>query len=162
MKLKQDHHGEDLKLGDAVTALLEECRMLLPGLEALFGFQLIAVFSQGFDTKLSTGEQYMHLAAIACVALAAALVIGPAAYHRQTSPGNASQGFIMLASWLLLLAMIPFMIGVGLDFYLISRVILQDVGVSILLSVLLVGAFVVIWFVLPHLPALQKKTGTDD
>ncbi len=161
MKLKQDHHGEDLKLGDAVTALLEECRMLLPGLEALFGFQLIAVFSQGFDTKLSAGEQYMHLAAIACVALAAALVIGPAAYHRQTAPTNASEGFIRLASRLLLLAMIPFMIGVGLDFYLIARVILQDVGLSVLLSVLLVGAFVVIWFVLPHLPALQRKTNME-
>jgi hypothetical protein len=161
MKLKRERQLEELALGDAVTALLEECRMLLPGLEALFGFQLIAVFSSGFDAKLSTGEQDMHLAAIACVALAAALVIGPAAYHRQTAPRNASRGFITVASWLLLLAMIPFMIGIGLDFYLIARVILQDVTLSVLLALLLVAVFAGIWFVLPRVPALQDKTGTD-
>ena len=34
---------------DAVTHLLEECRMILPGLQALLGFQLIAVFSAAFE-----------------------------------------------------------------------------------------------------------------
>jgi hypothetical protein len=150
VKLKRDSQPEELELGDAVTALLEECRMLLPGLEALFGFQLIAVFSADFSTKLSTQEQYVHLAAIACVALAAALVIGPAAYHRQTAPRNASRGFILVASWLLLIAMVPFMLGIGLDFYLIARLILHNKLLSVILSVLLV-----------RVPALQDKTGVE-
>jgi hypothetical protein len=36
---------EPIKLDSAATHLLEECRMVLPGIQALFGFQLIAACS---------------------------------------------------------------------------------------------------------------------
>ena len=45
---------EQLSLDSAVRHILEECRMVLPGIQALFGFQLIAVFNEGFAQKLST------------------------------------------------------------------------------------------------------------
>ena len=44
---------EELPLSQAVTHLLDECRMILPGLQALFGFQLIAVFNQRFAQDLT-------------------------------------------------------------------------------------------------------------
>jgi len=34
--------------------------MVLPGIQALFGFQLIAVFSDGFANKLTRAEQRLH------------------------------------------------------------------------------------------------------
>ncbi|MDQ2943358.1 MAG: hypothetical protein M3R21_06785 [Candidatus Dormibacteraeota bacterium] len=43
------------------THLLNEGRMVLPGIQALFGFQLIAVFNQTFSQRLSPAEQYLHL-----------------------------------------------------------------------------------------------------
>jgi uncharacterized protein DUF6328 len=158
MKVK-DGHGEQLKLGDAVDALLNECRMILPGIQALFGFQLIAVFNQGFGEKLSSSEQRIHLLALALVALSGALVMAPAAYHRLTAVREASDGFIKLAGWLLLLAMIPLALGIGLDFYLIARIILQDPGLSLILAALLVVFFAVAWFLLPYIPALNRITG---
>jgi hypothetical protein len=48
---------ESLSLAEAVTHLLEECRMILPGVQALFGFQLIAVFDSSFAERLSPLEQ---------------------------------------------------------------------------------------------------------
>src|SRR5512138_1785198 len=111
--MKQDSgKTEELKLGDAVAALLDECRMILPGVQALFGFQLIAVFNQGFGEKLSMSEQYLHLAALGLVAIAGALIMAPAAYHRQTAVRHASEGFIQFAGWLLLLAMFPLILGI--------------------------------------------------
>lgn len=44
---------EKISLSEAVTHLLEECRMVLPGIQALFGFQLIVVFNPTFYEKLS-------------------------------------------------------------------------------------------------------------
>jgi hypothetical protein len=41
---------EDLER--AATHVLEEARMVLPGIQALLGFQLIAVFSSRFDVDL--------------------------------------------------------------------------------------------------------------
>ena len=33
---------------------IEEARMVVPGLQALFGFQLIAIFNRRFELRLST------------------------------------------------------------------------------------------------------------
>jgi hypothetical protein len=50
---------EDLHLSQAVTQLLEECRMVLPLLQALFGFQLITVFNSAFDDRLNAINRKM-------------------------------------------------------------------------------------------------------
>ena len=55
---------ETLPLPEAVTHLLEECRMVLPGLQALLGFQFIAIFNAGFSEKLTPTEQRLHLFAL--------------------------------------------------------------------------------------------------
>jgi hypothetical protein len=53
--------------------------------QALFGFQLIALFNSTFRERLTSSEQLIHLVAIGLVAMAVALVMAPAAYHRQTN-----------------------------------------------------------------------------
>ena len=147
---------EELPLPEAITHLLEECRMVLPGIQALFGFQLIAVFNQTFGEKLTQTEQYLHLAAVGLVALAVALVMSPAALHRQTSPEAASRAFIKIASRLLLLSMFPLMVGISFDFYLIARLILNNTLISFLLATLLLISFATLWFLLPRLDFMQR------
>src|SRR6266481_2681346 len=56
--------AEKLPLSKAAEYLLDECRMVLPGIQALFGFQLIAVFNARFEEKLSFSELRLHLLAI--------------------------------------------------------------------------------------------------
>jgi Family of unknown function (DUF6328) len=142
---------EPLPLPEAVTHLLEECRMVLPGLQALLGFQFIAIFNAGFDEKLTPTEQRLHLLALGFVALAGALVMAPASYHRQTGPQEVSVRFLTLASRLLLGAMILLVLGIGIDFYVIARVILANRWLSMLLTLVLVSLFVYVWFLLPRL-----------
>jgi uncharacterized membrane protein len=145
-----------LPLSEAVTHLLEECRMVLPGVQALFGFQLIAVFNSTFRERLTSTEQTIHLVAIGLVAMSVALVMAPAAYHRQTNPEEATESFIELATYLLLGSMFPLMIGISLDFYLIARLILENNIVSLLLSIALLIWFVIFWFLLPRLKKPPK------
>jgi hypothetical protein len=142
---------ETLPLSEAVTHLLEECRMVLPGIQALFGFQLIAVFNSTFQEKLSSTEKLLHLVAIGLVALAVALVMSPAAMHRQTDLRTVTQKFIDIASRLLLLSMFPLLLAIGLDFYLISRVILNSPLTSFVLALILIVVFSGMWFVFPRL-----------
>jgi hypothetical protein len=61
--------------------VIEEARMVLPGIQALFGFQLIAVFNERFR-DLETPEQRLHYAALILVAAAIAIIMTPGAYHR--------------------------------------------------------------------------------
>jgi hypothetical protein len=146
---------EELRLSQTAQMILDESRMVLPGVQALFGFQLIAVFNQRFQ-ELTRFEQELHLGAIALVAIAVALLMGPAAYHRQAERETASEGFVTLASRLVLLGMVPLMVGIAIDYYLIARLILGDSATGLVLSVALLLVFATVWFVLPHLAFLRR------
>jgi hypothetical protein len=141
---------ERIKMDSAAAHLLEECRMVLPGIQALFGFQLIAIFNQGFDEKLSTGEQQLHFASLLLVALAAGLVMTPAAIHRQAQQREVSERFIWLASVLLLVGMIPLAVGLSLDVYLIGRVIFESRQIAAGFAVALLLVLAALWFGLPR------------
>ena len=55
---------QELDLQQAAQTLLDECRTVLPGIQALFGFQLVAVFNQRFADDLGKPEQVLHFVAI--------------------------------------------------------------------------------------------------
>ena len=46
-------------LEEEARQVVEEARMVLPGIQALFGFQLVAVFNQRY-TELPDSEQFVH------------------------------------------------------------------------------------------------------
>lgn len=124
-------HHETLE--EQATHVTDEARMLLPGVQAVLGFQLVAVINQRFQ-DLSPGEQLLHLAAFLLMAVAMGLVMAPAAYHCQVERGSASQHFVDLSSTLLTLALLPLVAGLGLDTFLIARLILAEEAVAMLVA----------------------------
>ena len=141
---------EQESLKDEITNLIEEARMVLPGIQALFGFQLIAVFNQGFGEKLSHAQQLLHLGAIVLTALAMALVMTPAALHRQAEPTSVSERFLWMASNMVLAGMFPLALAVGLDAYVVASAVLHDDAIAALLAVALMAVFLFLWLVLPR------------
>jgi Family of unknown function (DUF6328) len=89
--------------------------MILPGIQVLFGFQLIAVFNSTFDEKLTSLEQKLHLLAIVLVGMAIVIIMTPAAYHRQTGPEDITQRFIKLATRLMLFSMVPLTLSIFIE-----------------------------------------------
>ena len=150
---------QELSLNDAATHVLEECRTVMPGMQALFGFQLIAVFSATFEEQLSPGERFLHLAAIVLVTIAIALVMAPAALHRQTEPFAVSRRFITISSRLLMASMAPLVIGICLDVYVIARIIAGSRAVAGVVATFLLGVFVVFWLLMPR---AVRRQGADD
>ena len=147
---------EELSLNDAATHLLEECRTIVPGMQALFGFQLIAVFSQGSSQKLSSGEQRLHLFAIALVVIAIGLVMAPAALHRQAEPQSVSQRFISAATTLMLWSMPPLALAISIDVYVVARAVFETRLQAALIAAVLLLVLTVLWFVLPRSRRLQR------
>jgi hypothetical protein len=148
---KPDGKGivERIKLDSAASHIIEECRMVLPGIQALFGFQLIAVFNQGFAEKVSHLHQMVHLVALVLTVLATVLVMTPAALHRQAEPKEVSERFIWLSSNILLAAMYPLAVAVALDVYVVATIVMQsDIAGAILAAALLV-VFAVLWIFVP-------------
>jgi hypothetical protein len=141
---------QPLSLSEAAHYLVEECRMVLPGIQALFGFQLIAVFNERFDRDLDTPQQCAHLLALALVAIATALIMAPAAYHREVEPQRVTARFLRLSTRLLLFGMVPLAAGVCLDFFLIAQLILRRTWLSALLALALFAVFGALWFWFPR------------
>jgi hypothetical protein len=158
-KTSKQETEEEPKLSKITEILIDECRMILPGIQTLFGFQLIAVFNSTFHEKLTSLEQGLHLLAIALIGVAIAIIMTPPAYHRQTGPQNVTQQFINLTTRLLLVSMVPLALSIGLELYLISRLILNNIFASFLLTLGLLILFILLWFVLPRSEALKRALG---
>jgi Family of unknown function (DUF6328) len=92
---------------------VDEARMVLPGLQALFGFQMVSIFSARFE-MLSSFNQLLHLFALILTTLSIALIMSPASYHRIAEPDTGSAFFVRLISRLIAAAMIPLMISLTL------------------------------------------------
>jgi hypothetical protein len=164
--MEPDNRHESVKLSEAASYLLEECRMVLPGIQAIFGFQLIAVFNQRFSEDLESYEQGLHFVATSFVALAVAMVMCPAAYQRMSLPMEVSERFLRNSSRLLVTGMVPLGLGLAIDYYLIGRLVFDTPWIAIA-AALLFGMLSFFWFVFPKSHALQvwldrKPSGRPD
>ncbi len=140
---------EYLPLAKAAEMLLDECRMVLPGIQALFGFQLVAVFSEGFGEKLTPLQQQLHGFAIGLVAVAVMLIMAPAAYHRLQGARHVTETFIYASTRLLLLSMLPLATAICLDLYLVLSIPFHG-RAPVVVAALLFVAFMLLWFVFPR------------
>ncbi len=154
-KTSKPQAGKEVPLDKAASLVLDESRMILPGIQALFGFQLIVVFSTTFTEKLNVFEQRLHLVAILLVVLATMIILTQAMYHRQTSEKEVAEEFIRIASRLLLISMIPIVSSISIEFYLISRVILNNVAWALVFTLIVFSLFLLLWLGLPRIPALR-------
>jgi hypothetical protein len=145
------------KLSDAISHLFEECRMVLPGIQALFGFQWIAFFNQRF-TDISHANQSLHLGATAIVAVSAALLMTPAAYHRTARGGAISEHFISLSTRLILAGMFFLSLGITVDFFVISSFVVNNLVVCCGLAVLIWLILISLWFVYPIVGARAARS----
>jgi hypothetical protein len=95
------------------------------------------------------------LLAITLVAIAVAIIMTPAALHRQKGPYHVSDTFVRLSNRLLLASMAPLALGICVDFYLICKIIVGGPLVAVFAAALLC-LFVGLWFVLPRAQRLQQ------
>lgn len=139
---------ESNSLKEQLRNIIEEARMVLPGIQALFGFQTIAVFNQRFD-DLPAAVQTVHLLALATVVIAIALIMTPAAWHRIVSPQRVSESIVKLSSRMICAALLPLAIGLALDMFVVCYVVSSSVAAGTAAAVLSLALLLTLWFALP-------------
>ena len=158
---REPEHGHaDVPLLEEMRITIEEARVVLPGVQALFGFQLIAAFNQRFD-DLPGVDRALHLGALVLVAVSVALVMAPAAYHRMAERGQVSRHFVDLASRLIAGALLPLMLGISLDAYVVARLITGSAAIAGIIATALLVLFVALWFVLPWMHRRRRNRPPD-
>jgi hypothetical protein len=138
--------AESLK--DQSSNIHEEARMVLPGVQALFGFQLIAAFNQRFS-QLDECDAAIYLAALIVVAMVAGLVMTPAAYHRLSERDVVSKYFTVLSSRLIAAAMIGLAVAIGADVYIVARMVGLRLQAAVMLGAATILALLCLWIAFP-------------
>jgi hypothetical protein len=126
-------------------------------LQAIFGFQLIAVFNERFADDLEKPLQELHLAALCLVALAAALVMTPAAYHRTRGARITTSTFVGISTRVLLWSMAPLALGLSLDVFVIATLVFESMREAAILAVVVFAIMVFQWFAFPRLPSIHRR-----
>lgn len=139
-----------------VDQLLTEARLIIPGAQALLGFQFAVTLMRAF-AELPDAVKMLHVAALCCIGLAVILLMAPASIHRIAFGGEDDPAFVKVASWLVVAAPLPLAFGIALDtFVAVGRALRSDRAASILsltATVVLLG----IWYVYPLVQRLLKK-----
>jgi Family of unknown function (DUF6328) len=147
-KMAQLEAEKPTPLPTQVEQLLTEARVIIPGAQALLGFQFAVTLTRAFD-QLSSGAKLTHVIALLCVALAVVLLMAPAALHRLSFRGEDSPAFVTIGSVFVIAAPAPLALGIALDTYVAARRSLDsDVGAiaaAALSGLLLFG----LWYAYP-------------
>jgi len=110
-----------------IEQMLTEARVILPGAQALFGFQLAIVFTRSF-ADLPVVPMIMHAASLL---LTVVLLMAPAAYHRIVYGGEVSADMYRVGSALVTAATIPLALGLAGDTYVVMSKITGSPAVAI-------------------------------
>jgi hypothetical protein len=88
-KQEQDltDESEPTPLSTKIDYMLTEARVVLPGVQALLGFQLIAVLTKPFQA-LPADLKIAHAIGLGMITLAIVLLLAPAAFHRRRGYSN--------------------------------------------------------------------------
>jgi hypothetical protein len=103
-----------VSLKSKIEQMLTEARVIIPGAQALLGFQLIAVLTKAFS-ELPPFFRYIHCAGLSAVALSVILLMTPAALHRIGFRGEDSPTFFRIGSRFVVAGSVPLAVGIAAD-----------------------------------------------
>src|ERR1700737_5471075 len=103
-----------------IDQLLTEARVIIPGAQALFGFQFVAMLTTGFE-RLPYNAKLVHAAALGLIALNVILLMTPAALHRLTFGGEDSASFLRIGSAFVIPAPLFLAGGLSVAAYLVIQ-----------------------------------------
>jgi cytochrome bd-type quinol oxidase subunit 2 len=144
-KEEEDSEEDGAKITDKIKHVLTECRVVLPGAQALLGFQFVTTLMEAFE-KLPSSSKYVHLVSLALVAVSIILLMTPAAYHRIVERGEETEHFHRFASRILIAAMIPFALGVSGDLFVVVRKVTESVTSATVSAIVSLLFFYGLWF----------------
>jgi Family of unknown function (DUF6328) len=143
-------------LGTKIEQLLTEARIIIPGAQALFGFQFVAMLTTGFD-HLPQASKVMHALALGFIAINVVLLMMPAALHRLSYGGEDSEEFLRIGSALVVAA--PFFLagGIATEIYVVLQKVIEGIGWSAVGACATFLVIVLCWYALPILLRASGK-----
>ncbi|MFC5550159.1 DUF6328 family protein [Massilia aerilata] len=148
-----DQASQQQKNEQEMRDIIEEARCILPGLQAVFGFQTIAVFNERF-TDLQTYAQVCHLVGLCLLVVAMGMLMTPAVYKR-AQYGHATSRMVRTSRKSIRGALMPLAVGLSLDMLTVMSLATDSLALSIAAAVASLLLFVGLWYLIPRSDPIQ-------
>jgi hypothetical protein len=149
MEEQDQQQKQDREMRD----MIEEARCILPGLQAVFGFQTIAVFNERFN-DLENYAQVCHMVGLVLLVIAMVMLMTPAVYYRARH-GRATSTMVRMSRRHLRGALIPLGTGLSLDMLTVMSLATDRLPLSIGVAVATLLLFVGLWYLVPRRDPVQ-------
>ena len=137
--------AENPDLHERVGLALTEARVVLPGAQAMLGFQFVTMFERAFE-ELPPSSKLVHLACLSMIALTVILLITPAAFHRIAEHGEDSERLVKLTGRFVMAATVPLAAAIGGEVYVVILKVMDSSTMAIVAAVVTFVASMAMWF----------------
>ena len=143
------------RLDRNLQELLGELRVILPGVQVLFAFLLVAPFNQRF-ADITTFQKYLYLGTLLSAAGASILLIAPSIHHRITFRTQDKEYLITRANRLTIVGGVLLAIAMTGAIWLITGYLFGDT-ITAVAAVAVAGTFAFLWYVVPLMRLRQHR-----
>lgn len=127
--------------------LLQELRIILPGVQVLLAFLLAVPFAAGFDEVDDLGRNVFAVVILG-VAVATTVLLAPAAYHRVAPSKDRADrlrfGVVVTVVGLGLLA-----VSMAAAIFVVVRYVFDSTALGLTFAGVVVASVVTLWFAVP-------------
>lgn len=135
------------KLDDEMRKIIEEARVIIPGVQALFGFQTIVVFNERF-ASLELFAKTCHTLGLGMVMISIAMLMTPPVYYRACA-GCPTGHMVRISSKMIRGCLVPLALGLSLDMFTVLFVVSNSLWLSSSAALVTLLLFAGLWYVLP-------------
>ncbi|MDP9342771.1 MAG: DUF6328 family protein [Actinomycetota bacterium] len=146
---------EKERVNRELIELLNELRVVLPGVQVLFAFLLTVPFSNGFP-KMTSLQRDVYFVAFVCATIATLLLIAPTTYHRLLFRQGNKERILFEANKMVIAGTAFLALAMAAAVFVITDVLFHAVAAGIA-SGLAAGASVALWYGLPLYRRLQDR-----
>jgi Family of unknown function (DUF6328) len=136
-----------------LTELMGELRVALPGVQVLFGFLLVAPFNARFG-HTTQFERRLYFAALLLTLLASILLIAPTMLHRLAFRQGRKEYVVLVGNRLTIAGLTVLAAAMTSAIALVTHYLFGQTT-TIVTTVVVAFAFLVVWFALPLRRRLQ-------
>jgi Kef-type K+ transport system membrane component KefB len=148
------------RLDRELMELLQELRVVLPGVQVLLAFLLTAPFQQRF-AQLPGSLRNAFFASIVCATLATALLIAPSAHHRLRWRAGEKDRLLRIANREAIWGTVFLAAAIVLALYVITNVLFAT-WMAVLTAAVAVAVFAGLWYALPLVGRSSSKDEDEE
>jgi hypothetical protein len=144
-----DEESRKEQLDRELMELLQELRVVIPGVQVLLAFLLTAPFQQRF-AELPGSMRNAFFASIVCATLATAFLIAPSAHHRLRWRAGEKERLVRVGNQMAIIGTVFLAAAIVLALYVITDVLFTT-NLAVLTAIAALVVFGGLWYVLPML-----------